>query len=95
MGKMKDRTVIVVFFVIGIIATLGISTLYTAVIAPAFAPPPTLDQRYHAAIEDSMVAKESEITTNLTPITLNNSNLDLAGRRRKRNRPSCGMDQIH
>ena len=74
-ANMKDRTVIVVFFVIGIIATLGISTLYTAVIAPAFAPPPTLDQRYQAAIEDSMVAKESEITTNLTPITLNNSNL--------------------
>jgi hypothetical protein len=75
MGKMKDHTVIVVFFVIGIIATLGISTLYTAVIAPAFAPPPTLDQRYQAAIEDSMVAKESEIATNLTPITENNTNL--------------------
>jgi len=74
-ANMKDRTVIAVFFVIGIIATLGISTLYTAVIVPAFAPPPTLDQRYLAAIEDSMVAKESEIATNLTPITQNNSNL--------------------
>lgn len=72
---MRDRTVIVIFFVIGIIATLTVSTLYTSVIAPAFAPPPTLDQRYEAAIEDAMIAKPSEIDTNLTPITQNNTNL--------------------
>ncbi len=31
--------------------------------------------RYTNAIEDAMIAKASEITTNLTPITVNNSNL--------------------
>ncbi len=75
MAVMKDRTILVAFFVVGIIATLGISTLYTAVIVPAFAPPPTPDERYLAAIEDSMIAKENEISTNLTPITQNSSNL--------------------
>ena len=72
---MKDRTVLAVFFVIAIIGTLAVSTLYTSVIAPAFAPPPTLDQRYTAAIEDAMIAKQSEIDNNLTPITQNNTNL--------------------
>jgi hypothetical protein len=72
---MRDRTAIVVFFVIGIIGTLAVSTLYTSVIAPAFAPAPTLDQRYTTAIEDAMIAQQSEIDTNLTPITQNNTNL--------------------
>jgi hypothetical protein len=72
---MKDRTAIVAFFVIGIIGTLAISTVYTSVIAPAFAPPPTLDQRYTVAIEDAMIAKQNEIVSNLTPITPNNSKL--------------------
>jgi len=54
---------------------LGVTELYTAVIVPAFAPPPTLNQRYIAAIEDAMVAKENEIYTNLTPIMENNSSL--------------------
>ena len=70
---MKDRNIILVFFVIGIIATLGVTQLYTAVIAPRFAPPPTLDQLYTIAIEDAIIAKESEISTNLTPIVENNS----------------------
>jgi hypothetical protein len=72
---MRDRTAIVIFFVIGIVATLAVSTLYTSVIAPAFAPPPTLDQRYISAIEDAMLAQQSEIVTNLTPITQNNTHL--------------------
>jgi len=75
MGNMKDRAVIVIFFVIGIIGTLAVSTLYTNVIAPAFAPPPTLDERYIAAVEDAMIAKESEVSSNLTPITRDNRNL--------------------
>jgi hypothetical protein len=72
---MRDKSVIAVFFVIGIIGTLAVSTLYTSVIVPAFAPPPTLEQRYVAAVEDAMIAKESEVATNLTPITKDNSNL--------------------
>jgi hypothetical protein len=75
MGSMKDKTLLVLFLAIGIIATLGVSTLYTAVIVPAFAPPPTLDERYTEAIKDAMIADQNEISTNLTPITLNNSNL--------------------
>lgn len=72
---MKDKTVFAVIFVLGITLTLGLSTLYTAVIAPALAPPPTLDERYTAAIEDAMIAKPNEISNNLTPITQNNSDL--------------------
>ncbi len=72
---MKDRSLLIAFFVVGIVATLGLTTLYTAVIVPAFAPPPTLDQRYLAAIEDAMIAKENEIYPYLTAINQNNSNL--------------------
>lgn len=71
----KDRTLIIAFFIVGMIATLGVTTLYTAVILPAFAPPPTLDQIYINAVEDTMVTKENEVYTNLTPITQNNTNL--------------------
>jgi hypothetical protein len=71
----RDRTVLVVLFLIGVIATLGLIQLYTVVLVPAFAPPPTLDQQYISAIEDSMIAKDSEISSNLTPIWENNSNL--------------------
>lgn len=72
---MRDRTAIVVFFVIGIIGTLAITTLYTSVIVPAFAPPPTLDQLYTAAIKDAMIADPNEIDSNLIPITQNNTSL--------------------
>jgi hypothetical protein len=72
---MKDKSIVVVLFVVAIIATLGLSTLYTAVIAPALAPSPTLDERYLAAIKDAMIAEPDEVSTNLTPITLNNSDL--------------------
>jgi hypothetical protein len=71
----KDRTLILAFFAVGIIATLGVTELYTLVLVPAFAPPPTLDQCYKAAVEDAMVAKENEVSRSLTPILLNNSNL--------------------
>lgn len=72
---MKSRTLIAVFFVIGILLTLGLSELYTGVIAPALKPSISLDEIYVQAIEDAMVAKESEIYDDLTPITLNNCNL--------------------
>ena len=72
---MKNRIVVLVLFLIAVTATLGLIQLYTLVIAPALAPPPTLDQLYVNAIEDAMIAKPSEISNNLTPITENNSNL--------------------
>ncbi len=71
----NGRTLLFAFFIVGMIATLGVITLYTAVIVPMFAPPPTLDQLYANAIEDAMVAKGSEVYSNLTPILQNNSNL--------------------
>ncbi len=71
----KSRTLLIAFFIVGMVATLGLSILYTAVIAPTFAPPPTLDQLYLNAVEDAMVAKESEVYANLIPITENNTNL--------------------
>ncbi len=72
---MRSRTVIAIFFAVGVLLTLGISELYTAVIVPSLAPPPSLDERYHNAIEDAMITQESEVYSGLTPITLNNSNL--------------------
>lgn len=75
MGSMKDKTLLVLFLVVGIVATLSVSTLYTAVIVPAFAPPPTLDERYTEAIKDAMVADQSEIATYLTPISMDNDKL--------------------
>jgi hypothetical protein len=74
-NQTRDRTLIAAFFIIGVAATFGIIELYTLVLVPAFAPPPTLDQRYAAAIEDTMIAKESEISSSLTPILANNSGL--------------------
>lgn len=71
----RDRTILTVLFLIAIVATLGLIQLYTAVIAPAMAPAPTLDQLYTNAIEDAMIAKPNEISTNLTPILENNTNL--------------------
>jgi hypothetical protein len=71
----SSRTVLAIIFVIGVIATLGLSQFYTAVIVPAFAPPPTLDQLYTRAIEDAMIAQPNEISNNLTPILENNTNL--------------------
>ncbi len=70
-----NRSVLAVLFVIGLVATFGLIQLYTAVLAPAFAPPPTLEQQYIGAIEDAMIAKPSEVSNNLTPISLNNSDL--------------------
>jgi len=72
---MKDKTLLVLFLAVGIVATLGVSTLYTAVIVPAFTPSPTLDERYTEAIKNAMVADQSEISPNLTPITMDNRNL--------------------
>jgi hypothetical protein len=71
----RDRTILIVLFLIAVIATLGLIQLYTVVLVPAFAPPPTLDQQYISAIEDAMIAKDSEVSSNLTPIWENNSNL--------------------
>jgi hypothetical protein len=71
----SNRSVFAIIFAIGIVATLGLSQLYTAVLVPAFAPPPTLDQLYTQAIEDAMIAHPNEISYNLTPIIENNTNL--------------------
>ncbi len=64
-----------ILFLIGVIATFGVIQLYTLIIVPAFSPPPTLEQQYTSAIEDTMIAKPSEVSTTLTPILLNNSDL--------------------
>jgi hypothetical protein len=71
----KSSVVFAAIFVVAIVLTLGLTELYTGVIAPAFAPQPTLDQKYTWAIEDAMIAQPKEVTNNLTPITFNNSNL--------------------
>jgi hypothetical protein len=71
----RNSVVFAVIFVLAIVLTLGLTELYTGVIVPAFAPAPTLDQKYAKAIEDAMIAQPNEVSNNLTPITQNNSNL--------------------
>ena len=75
----KYRLLIVAFFIIGIIVGFGFTQLYTYTGAPSLAPRLSLDQMYENAIEDAMVAKESEVYNGLTPITENNSNLTWQG----------------
>ena len=72
---MKSKPLLIAIFIVGIVVTLGVNTLYTGVIVPLFAPPPTLEQQYVKAVEDAMIAHPSEVSTNLTPITVNNTEL--------------------
>ena len=71
----KYRIFLVAFLIIGMVLSLGLSQLYTGIIAPSFAPKSSLDQMYEKAVEDTMVAKESEVYAGLTPIVANNSHL--------------------
>ena len=71
----KYRIFLVAFLIIGMVLSLGLSQLYTCIIAPSFAPKSSLDQMYEKAVEDAMVAKESEVYAGLTPIVANNSHL--------------------
>lgn len=71
----KYRMYITAFFIIGIIVGVGFFQLYTNVIAPSYVTPLSQDQMYEKAVEDAMVAKESEVYAGLTPIVENNSNL--------------------
>lgn len=70
-----NRTLLAALFLVGVAATFGMIELYTVVLVPAFVPPPTLDEQYVWAIEDAMIAKQSEVSNSLTPIRLNNTNL--------------------
>ena len=72
---MKSRTVIAILLIVAVLLTLGLTELYTGIIAPSLAPPPSLEERYQRAIEDAMVAQQSEVYSGLTPIVANNSNL--------------------
>ncbi len=74
-APIKSSTLLVGIFLIAVVVTLGLSELYTGVIAPAFAPPPTLDEIYLKAIEDAMIAHPSEVKVDLTPIMQNSSGL--------------------
>jgi len=71
----KYRILLVAFLILGMVLSLGLAQLYTGIIAPCFAPKSSLDQMYQQAIEDAMVAKESEVYAGLTSIMENNSNL--------------------
>lgn len=74
-NQSNARLYIIVFFTIGLIVGLGFFQLYTNVIAPSIGTQSSIDQMYEKAIEDAMVAKESEVYGGLTPIVENNSNL--------------------
>jgi len=74
-SQSKSRLFLVAFLIIGMLLSFGLAQLYTGIIAPSLAPKSSLDQTYQNAIEDAMVAKESELYNGLTPILENNSNL--------------------
>jgi hypothetical protein len=71
----RTRRNIIVFSIIALFVGLGVYHLYSMGIPPNDTTPLNLDQAYRQAIEDAMVAKESEVYTNLTSIVENNSNL--------------------
>lgn len=74
-NRPKTRSYIIAFFIIGMVVGMGFLQLYTMDVTPAASVQPSLDQMYTNAIEDAMVAKESEVYNGLTPIVENNSNL--------------------
>ena len=63
------------FLLIGIIIGAGSYQLYVTAFATTQPAQLSLNQMYTNAIEDAMVAKQSEVYNGLTAITENNSNL--------------------
>jgi hypothetical protein len=73
------RVKIIVFFAIGVIVGVGFSQLYANVIQPSLAPALSVEQMYEQAIDDAVIAKSSEIHSELTPIVETNLNLSWRG----------------
>ncbi len=65
-------------FVLGILVCAATYQVY-GVFQPAFSPKLTLEQMYQNAVEDAMIAKPCEISSNLTPIVESNTNLTWQG----------------
>ncbi len=71
----KNYLLIIGFFLVGLVVGLASYSIYTNASAQKPAEQLTLDASYTAAIKDAMVAEQSEVSTGLTAITADNSNL--------------------
>ena len=72
--KPRNRVKFIAVFILGIVVCAGIYQVY-GVVQPSFLPNLTLEQSYQDAIEDSMVAKSSEVYSSLTPVVESNNGL--------------------
>lgn len=91
------RVKIIVFFVIGVIVGVGFSQLYVNVIQPSLAPALSVEQMYEQAVDDAVIAKSSEIYSELTPIVETNLNLSWRGEASRATRAFwllCGQSTI-
>lgn len=74
MDKNHDYILLASIFMIGLLIGLAING-GTSYFTDALAVNDDLNQTYANAIDDAMIADDNEISSNLTPITENNSNL--------------------
>lgn len=80
MGTERNyRAKMLVFFAIGVIVGVGFSQLYVSAIQPSLASSLSVEQMYAQAIDDAVIAKPSEIYSELTPIVETNLNLSWRG----------------
>ena len=78
MDKNNDYVLLAAIFMIGLVVGLSING-GTSYFTGTTAVTTGLNQTYDNAIDDAMIADDSEISSNLTPITENNSNLTWQG----------------
>ncbi|UTB33318.1 MAG: hypothetical protein NKF70_03385 [Methanobacterium sp. ERen5] len=73
MGRNLDYVLLVSIFIIGLLVGLTVNggPSFTGTVAVH----ENLNQTYTNAIDDAIITSDNEISTNLTPITENNSNL--------------------
>ncbi len=72
-NQTKTKIAIIAFFLVGIVTGFGFTQLYSFAVTQPLQL--SLDEMYTKAIEDAMIAKQSEVYTGLTPITEENTNL--------------------
>ncbi len=78
-AKRGYRVRMFVFFAVGVLVGVGFSLLYVSVIQPSLAPSLSVEEMYAQAIDDAMIAKPSEVYSELTPIVEENANLTWRG----------------
>ena len=94
MSEQKTRIKFIAFFILGIIVFACIYQGYYGIVQPALLPKLTIEQTYQNAIEDTMVAKSSEIYSSLTPVVESNANLIWQGDSGNKSLFSCRFHAV-